>query len=197
MKLLLTIAAPLLAATLVSCSQATPESDGTATTSATNQTTAIRTTGTRVDSLNGIPGHRFGEPRSAFPGLIAAPSEPGAMKRYYYLSSQTLGTGWFARHDKDFTINYFFVNDKFATITVTAYGDRRKLLSDEAAYLFGLGDHYKLDGVIWKGKEAYATYENTFTPQGPAARLEIGSESLAATQKKQEAARLKTDNELK
>ena len=196
MKVLLTTTASLLSATLVGCSQNAQDSVGT--TATPTRQLDVRSTGTRVDSLNGIPGHRFGEPLSAFPGLIALPGESGATRRYYYTSSLPApGTGWFAKHNRDFDITYFFIDNKFATIVVTSYGDSRKLLRDEGEYLFGSGDHYELDGIIWKGRNAYATYVNTFTTHGPTARLEIGSESLAAAQKKQEAVKLKADNELK
>jgi len=196
MKVLLTTTASLLVAALAGCSQATPDSNSVAVTPASQ--VVVRTTGFRVDSINGIPGHRFGDPLSTFPGLTVLTGESGATKRYYYPSSRPApGTAWFAGHNSEFDVTYFFIDNKFATIVVTSYGDHRKLLHDETVYLFGPGDHYETDGTIWRGREAYATYVNTFTPHGPAARLEIGSESLAAMQKKNEAAKLRADNEMK
>jgi hypothetical protein len=197
MKLLLPFTAPLFVA-LVSCSHPAPDSDSAGETTPDAHKTAARTAGTRVDSLNGIPGHRFGEPLSSFPSLIAAENGQDGMKRYYYTSTRPVpGTGWFAKHNKDFDITYFFFDGKFATVIVTAYGQKRQLLSKEAIYLFGLGERYQLDGAIWQGQQAHALYINTFTPLGAAARLEIVSEPLATLEKQQAANRLKADNEQK
>ena len=153
------------------------------------------TTGSKVDSLNGIPGHPFGEASVTFKGATPGESNITGMKRYYYPSSQpTRGYGWFGKHSEQIITNYYFVDDKFAYFVATAYGENRRLLSDEATYLFGKGDQFKLDGVIWQGKKARAIYTQPFSTSGPCAQLEVVSEVLENKLKQQAAARLKAEN---
>lgn len=178
------------------CSHSTPTAEtGTASAGPAAAAPAKRTAGTRADSLDGIPGHHFGEPLGAFPGLLEGESNIKGMRRYYYPSEGTAhGTGWFGKHAPQLKTSYYFVDNQFAYFMTTAYGDNRQLLNQEINYLFGKGDHFHLNDAIWQGKKARAIYTQPFTTYGPAAQLEIASEPLEAKQKEREAARLKAEN---
>ncbi|MGI4820716.1 MAG: hypothetical protein ACRYFV_05835 [Janthinobacterium lividum] len=180
---------------LSSCSQPAPTTDASsaATTNKVPVASVKHFTGMKVDSLNGIPGHHFGEALTAFPGLILGETNMTGMKRYYYPSGRSTH-GWFGKHDTQLTTNYYFVNDKFAYFVATAYRNNLSLLSDEATYLFGKGDLFELDGVIWQGKQARAVYTKHFSSSGPYVQLEVVSELLETQRKQQAAARLKAEN---
>lgn len=182
---------------LTSCSHTTPTADaGTTSNGSTQAAPAKRTSGTQADSLNGIPGHHFGEPLSAFPGLREGETNIKGMRRYYYPSGGTVhGTGWFSKHAQQLQTSYYFLDNKFAYFMATAYGDNRQLLSEETTYLFGKsGDRFQLSDVIWRGKLARAIYTQPFSVNGPTAQLEVASEPLETQLKQQEATRLKAEN---
>jgi hypothetical protein len=187
----------ILTGTLLSnCSHSNSDSTTTTKDSTVAVTTsAKRNAGTRVDSLNGIPGHHFGEPLSAFSGLLPGESNIEGMKLYYYSSMEaTQRKGWFGKHRQQMLTNYYFVDGKFAYFMATAYGDNRNLLNAEVTYLFGLGDPFQLTGTIWQGKQARAIYTQPISTHGPAAQLEVASEPLGALVKQRTAERLQTDN---
>lgn len=92
---------------LSSCSHSPTTADTAA--GSTAPAAAGRTTGTKVDSLNGIPGHHFGEPLSAFPGLKEGESRLEGMRRYYYPSDQVnQGSSWFGKHAQQLQAGYYF-----------------------------------------------------------------------------------------
>ncbi|OGX91485.1 hypothetical protein [Hymenobacter coccineus] len=181
---------------LSSCSQSAPTAnDSAATTAPSRIAPAKRTAPMKVDSLNGIPGHHFGEPLAAFPGLKARGSNALGMKSYYYPSGQSAqGDGWFGKHAQQLTTSYYFIDGKFAYFTTTTYGVNRDLFKKEAEYLFGAGERYRLDGVIWQGKQTRAVYTRPFSDHGPSAQLDIVSEPLEAQAEKAAATQLKAEN---
>jgi hypothetical protein len=78
-----TSASLLVGALFSSCSHPAATTDA-AETSQMEVPAAIGTRLSRPDSLNGIPGHQFGEPLSAFPGLVLAKSQKPGTQTYYY-----------------------------------------------------------------------------------------------------------------
>ena len=120
-----------------------------------------RTTGTQVDSLNGIPGHHFGEPLSAFPGLTTPDSSAyEGNPPYSYPTEKSMGGWWGKQNVKEpgsLTGFYYFPNGKFACFDVTSAGNAIKTLQSEAQFLFGPG--IKTANLIkWEGKLAEAYY---------------------------------------
>lgn len=181
---------------LSSCSHSTSDSHVTGDDRKDHPALAGPTYGVKVDSLDGIPGHHFGEPLSAFPGLVAGEVNGDGMRQYHYPSDgPTRDRGWFGKHHKELVLSYYFADDRFAYFSATAYGEYRKMLNDEATCLFGPGERFQLTGTLWKGQRARAAYTELFLPQGPAARLDVVSEPLEAQQKQQAAARLKAEND--
>lgn len=188
----------LVALLLSGCSHSTPDSAHTNGNTQDNAILAKPAYGVKVDSLDGIPGHHFGEPLSAFPGLVAGQVNGDGMRLYYYPSDgPTLDRGWFGKHRKELMLRYYFENGKFAYFTATAFGDYRKMLNDEAVYLFGIGERFQLTGTIWQGQRTRAMYTTPFLPQGQASHLEIVSEYLEAQQKQRAAVRLKVENDVR
>ncbi len=58
--------------------------------------------GAKVDSLNGITGHTFGQPVSAFPPMQLMQTSPGELTRTYTDEggAGTKATGWFGKHHR-------------------------------------------------------------------------------------------------
>lgn len=119
--------------------------------------------GARADSLNGIPGHTFGEPRSNFPELEAKGYRDlgGYM---YYEAKEGQQTGWFGKNAGHVHTIYRFYQDKFASFDALAQGTDQALLAEEAVYLFGKGLPespnklaYGEAAVNWDGKRVGAT----------------------------------------
>ena len=114
--------------------------------------------GARADSLNGIPGHAFGEPRSNFPELEAKGYQDLAGYTYYTVKPGQ-GTGWFGKNEEHVRAIYRFYQDQFAVFDASASGADRPLLVEEAAYLFGKGQRpspttlaYGEAALFWEGK---------------------------------------------
>lgn len=104
---------------LASCSPATPAQQTTP--AATAPAAATRAVGARADSLNGIPGHHFGELLSAFPGLTRVPTDPGGYAVYGYDSSSGRDQSWFGRHPEQARgLVYLFVDGQFAGLSTFA-----------------------------------------------------------------------------
>jgi hypothetical protein len=131
-------AAPLLTLTgilLSGCSSPSPATTATTPAAAVTPEPSTRFPfGGKVDSLNGIAGHTFGQPLSAFPKMRAMPVSPGELTRaYVYEGSE----GWFGKHHKQVrTQFYYFLNGKFCCFM--ALGNPT-VLRPEATYLFGPG----------------------------------------------------------
>jgi hypothetical protein len=157
----------------------------------------VRTKGTRVDSLNGIPGHRFGEPLSAFPGIVLAEGvqKPGT-QTYTYPDGKP-AAGWFGKHKAkspdQFFVYYVFQDGKFVAFQALAFGEGRQALQEQALYLFGPGKQFP-DGTTWAGEKALAYYTLPTLAKGPANALDVKSQEFVRSQATATAARLKQEN---
>ncbi|WP_158010995.1 hypothetical protein, partial [Hymenobacter lapidarius] len=131
--------------------------------------------GHRVDSLNGIAGHRFGEPPSAFPRFhLELPTMDFPLRSY------TSGdpTGWFGQHRAQVPDQYytFFYDQFFAFV---AQGDPA-VLKSEATRLFGAGRAQGPHQLLWEGKQARAVYSEKVVGRGREGRLDVVSKPLEA-----------------
>lgn len=153
------------------------------------------TRATRVDSLNGIPGHHFGESLSSFPGLVPiGPKELGAQS-YYYAKGGELG--WFGKRTKaysnEFYIPYTFAEGKFVSFFASGKGDMRQALQKEADYLYGPSAPTN-NGSLWAGRQAEAWTALDNRGFGPATTLLVQSKAFAGQQAKAQADQLKKEN---
>ena len=102
----------------------------------------VPATGLKADSLDGFPGHRFGELRSNFPELEARGfADPLTGLVSYSLRDGQQGPGWFAKNADQVSSTYWFYHDQFAALVTHARNQGRTLLADEAVYLFGKGQN--------------------------------------------------------
>lgn len=145
--------------------------------------------GGKVDSLDGIAGHTFGQPLSAFPKMRAMSSTPGELTRtYVYEGSE----GWFGKHHKQVrTQFYYFLNGKFCRFM--ALGDPT-VLRPEATYLFGPGQVEGKYRLFWEGSRARAAYSEQASGLGMEGQLDVLSKTLEAEQAAQAQAKLKSEN---
>lgn len=121
-------------------------------------------TGGRVDSLNGIPGHPFGEPLSAFPGLRLCPAPDGnGDPRYWYFQETEKMGGWWGKQSrqKGGFINgfYSFAKGRFIGFQAVAGGTTAPKLLAEAQYLYGPGAA-DATGINWIGARSEARYQD-------------------------------------
>ena len=178
-----------------------PQEPGASTTEAAKvASVVVRGPGTRVDSLNGIPGHQFGDPLNTFPGLELLPTNEPGLKTYTYPYGykKPIG-GWFGkRHQENpgaYTLYYTFHDGKFVYFGCRAVGEARDKLNEQATYLFGAGKNFG-NGPIWQGEKAVAwyTYEQSFS--GQVHMLNVKSQAFIRYQEKLKADQLKKDNEM-
>jgi hypothetical protein len=109
--------------------------------------------GGKVASLNGIAGHTFGQPLSAFPKMRLLPPTPDEMARTYAYEGNE---GWFGKHHQQVhTQFYYFLNGKFCRFM--ALGDPT-VLRPEVTYLFGPGQAQGRYWLFWEGSQARAAY---------------------------------------
>lgn len=184
---------PFLVGTLLGCSHAAPDTPAAAEVTAM---TKPRTFGTQVDSLNGVPGHHFGEPLSAFVGLVPAQGPPTAGLVGYHLpdgSSQQVP--WFAKHQAEVPgVFYLFREGKFATFQAIAYSPAgQAALMQEAAFLFGPGRQLG-DRTEWAGERAWAVLSTSYLNARVVKVLKVASLTLQAEQERHQQARLKAEN---
>lgn len=145
--------------------------------------TKVPTTGVKSDSLDGIPGHRFGEPRGNFPEL-----EPRGFHgldgylSYSLRENQPDAPGWFGKHADQVHCTYWFRNDQFAGFSAVQSGPdgQRQLLAEEVAYLFGRGRLMSTDfgqaTTRWEGRKVVVEY----TDGHGEARLAVNSQAVLA-----------------
>ncbi len=184
--LLLTLTGVLLS----SCSSPSPATSETAPAAGvTSQPSPQFPLGGKVDSLNGIAGHTFGQPLSAFPKMRLLPPSPGALTRTYeYEGSE----GWFGKHHKQVrTQFYYFLNGKFCRFM--ALGDPT-VLRPEATYLFGPGQAQGKYRLFWEGSRARAAYSEQASGLGMEGQFDVLSKDLEAEQAAQVQAKLKAEN---
>lgn len=154
---------------------------------------AERTKGTKADSLDGIPGHRFGEPLSAFPGVELAKTQHPGTQTYVY-SKGKREAGWFGKHRQEVGFTFYdFRDGRFVSFQAIAFGTGRAALQQEAEYLFGPGRPGGLDST-WEGRKATAYTNNTRLELGPALILTVASVAHLQAKAQEEEARLKAEN---
>lgn len=184
--------ASLLAATLLSsCSSAdSAHEPQTAVPEGTDQSpTSQFPFGSRVDSLNGIAGHPFGEPLSAFPQLRLLPPTAGALTRTYSYEGKE---GWFGKHQAQVSTQlYYFLDGKFCRFL--AIGNPT-VLRPEVTYLFGPGQAEGQYRLFWEGSRARAAYVEQARGFGLEGRLDVLSKAFEAQQAAQAKARLQAEN---
>lgn len=145
--------------------------------------------GGKVDSLNGIAGHTFGEPLSAFPKMRLLPPTPGALTRTYAYEGKE---GWFGKHQAQVSTQfYYFMNGKFCRFL--AIGNPT-VLRPEVTYLFGPGQAEGKYRLFWEGSRARAAYVEQAEGFGMSGRLDVLSKTFEAEQAAREQARLKAEN---
>lgn len=152
-----------------------------------------RTQISRTDSLNGIPGHHFGEPLSAFPGLVLTKGQQPGTQTYNYPDDKP-EAGWFGKHKKDVpSVYYVFKDGKFMAFQAIAYGVGRAALQEETLFLLGHGKQ-GVTNTSWVGEKTQAFYTPKVLPYGPAEILDIQSLSLVQAQANESTERLKREN---
>ncbi|MET4076483.1 hypothetical protein [Hymenobacter sp. UYCo722] len=145
--------------------------------------------GHRVDSLNGIAGHRFGEPLRAFPRLHLAPPDTGVPLQSY---SSGAPTGWFSRHRARVPDQYYtFLDGHF--FAFMAQGDPA-VLQSEATRLFGPGRAQGPHQLLWEGRQARAVYSETVEGSTREGRLDVVSKPLEAVLAAKQYAGVKAGN---
>jgi hypothetical protein len=189
---LLTIGSILTGALFSSCSHPSATTDSTDI-SKNEASVTTRTQISRVDSLNGIPGHRFGEPLSAFPGIVLAKSQQPGTQTYTYPEGKPEG-GWFGKHKKgDLFVFYVFKDNKFLGFQALAFGNTRAALQEETLFLLGPGQKGAFN-TSWVGEKTQAFYTPKLLPKGAAEILDIQSLSLVQAQANESNDRLKREN---
>lgn len=152
-----------------------------------------RTQVSRIDSLNGIPGHHFGDPVSSFPGMILAKSQQLGTQTYTYPDGKPEG-GWFGKHKKgDLFVFYTFKDDKFVGFQALAFGSTRAALQEETLFLLGPGNKSAVN-TSWAGEKTQAFYTPKLLPKGAAEILDIQSLDLVKAQASAAADRLRREN---
>ncbi len=150
--------------------------------------------GAKVDSLNGIAGHTFGQPVSAFPHMRAMQVYPGELTRTYADEGRTgaKATGWFDKHRPQVpTQLYWFLDNKFSQFR--AIGDAATLRA-EAIYLLGPGQAQGPHQLFWEGNRARAVFSEQARGFGLEGTLDVLSRPLEAEVAAKKQALLKAEN---
>lgn len=175
-----------------SCSSAdsTPE-----TRAETPKTAAVQFPfGAKVDSLNGIAGHTFGQPVSAFPNMRLMQTSPGELTQTYSDEgvAGAKATGWFGKHRPQVpTQLYWFLDNKFSQFR--AVGDAATLRA-EAIYLLGPGQAQGQYQLFWEGSRARAVFSEQARGFGREGTLDVLSKPLEAELAAKKQALLKAEN---
>lgn len=150
--------------------------------------------GTAVDSLAGLPGHRFGQPLSAFPGLKRGEGG-GPLLLYSYPAGGAQDKSWFAKHRGEVPgVFYKFKEGKFASFQAVAYSpEGQAALAQEARFLFGPGRQLG-DRTEWNGQQAWAILSSSFIYGRPVRVLEVSSHALLDAPSAGEQQRLREEN---
>ena len=187
----------LISAMLSSCSTGTSDTPADSSLAAT-PAPVKRTTGTAADSLNGIPGHTFGEPLSNFPGLVLVTKDEALGLRVYQMPDSQ-ERGWFGKHAKDFDTYYQFQDGKFAMFraVTTGIGANRTAMREQARFLFGPGKDRNdyMSGLDWEGERVRVMYSEKLTSPVQC-WLEVYSKPLLLVQQAKKRAQMQADNAL-
>jgi hypothetical protein len=179
----------LSGALLGGCSSPSPATTETAPTAAASPSAPQFPFGGKIDSLNGIAGHTFGQALSAFPKMRLMPPSPGELTRTYVYEGTE---GWFGKHHQQVrTQFYYFLNGKFYRFL--ALGNPT-VLRPEATYLFGPGQAEGRYRLFWEGSQARAAYSEQASGMGMEGKLDVLSKSLEAERAAQANAQLKAEN---
>ena len=149
------------AAFATGCSSPQGSSAPAAGTESAAPTAAVqRGPGTRAYSLGGIPGHQFGEPLSAFPGLKLNSVQTPGSKTYIYPEGKG-EPGWFGKRKKeapgDYFSFYYFKDGRFAGFQAITFREARTALRAQAVFLFGQGKLWPNgNGTSWDGQQVQA-----------------------------------------
>ena len=189
----LPLAAPLLTLAgvlLGSCSSPSPATTETAPQAAVPAQASVQFPfGGKVDSLNGIAGHTFGQPLSAFPKMQLEPPLPGQLTRTYAYEGSA---GWFGQHPKQVRVQlYYFLNGKFCRFL--ALGDPT-VLRPEATSLFGPGQAAGKDRLLWEGSQVRAAYREKASGMEMEGTLDVASKALEAEEAAQANAQFEAEN---
>lgn len=175
---------------LASCSSPTPATSEAPATAGTTPPPAPQFPfGSQIDSLNGIAGHSFGEPLSAFPQLRLLPPTAGELTRTYAYEGKA---GWFGKHQAQVSTQlYYFWNGKFCRFLAVG---NPTVLRPEATYLFGPGQAEGKYQLFWEGSRARAAYVEQARGFGMIGRLDVLSKPFEAKLAAQAKARLQAEN---
>lgn len=193
----LTVGAALATVLLAACSSS--PSRGTAD-SATHADAPTPVAVTRVDSLNGIPHHAFGDLLSAFPGLERIGKEPpkvsASLIAYSYPFGSKAATDWFGKHKGELgSVIYYFQGDKFAGLRVVTEGPLpSRRLMEELTFLFGPATN-RTGNFYWPGEKVQAVTKTTYNFSGPGTTFDLDSRAALNEQERQETAQLRAENE--
>ena len=163
--------------------------------------------GAKADSLDGIPGHHFGEPRRSFPELVTRGYRDPEGYVSYALRPDQEATGWFGKNTEQVQSTYWFYQDKFAAFTAFTGGpvSQRQVLADEAVYLFGKGQFkgaaFGEATTQWEGKKVLVVYldghnEAQLRVNSQVSLAQLAADKLARQQAEAaaRAAKFKADN---
>lgn len=148
--------------------------------------------GAKVDSLNGIAGHTFGQPVSAFPPMRPLQVSPGELTRTYADGGSPKATGWFGKHRPQVPVQlYWFLDNKFSQFR--AVGDAATLRA-EAIYLLGPGQAQGPHQLFWEGSRVRAVFSEQVRGFGVEGTLDVLSKPLEAELAAKKQALLKAEN---
>ena len=144
--------------------------------------------GGKVDSMNGIAGHTFGQPISAFSDMKPLPKQPGdVMDTYSYQGTK----GWFGKNRGEVPNQWYdFVDGKFYRFR--AIGDAATL-SKEVVFLLGPGMS-ESPNTFWTGQRARAIYTEKTEAFGRTGTLVVLSKQVEEELEAQEKARMTAEN---
>lgn len=196
-RLVFPIAALVGTLLLHACSQAWPESfTDSALAGAPAHTPAKRTTGTAADSLNGIPGHTFGEPLRNFPGLVLLEEEDETGVAWYQVP-EGQERGWFGKHAEQSINLYQFQDGQFSMFYAVATGleGSPTAMRGKLLFLFGPGKNKRdpVGRVDWEGERVRAMYSENLMPPGTC-WLEVHSKPLLAEQQARQRAQARLND---
>lgn len=186
----------LISATLNSCAPGTPDTSVESSPAAVPARAKRRTTGTAADSLNGIPGHTFGESLRNFPGLVLLQKDDETGVAWYQVP-EGQERGWFGKHAKHSINLYQFQDGRFSmfyAIAMNLEGSptamRGKLLS-----LFGPGKNLRdsVGRVDWEGERVRVRYYENLMPPSTC-WVEVQSKPLLAVQQAKQRAQARLNN---